>query len=133
LMDIGYTRIMESELDRIATQHADWREMLAGFYQRFSEALDHAHETMTHAKAEIQPAPYQCPVCGARTSFRFGKNGRFLSCSRYPDCDYAAPIDREGRPLLPEQVNVACPEDGSPMVLRTGRFGKFLASVNYPE
>lgn len=133
LMDVGYTREMEAELDKIADQHKDWREMLAGFYQRFSQALERAHETMTHAKAEVQPAPYQCPVCKARTSYRFGKNGRFLSCSRYPDCEYAAPIDRNGKPMLPEQVNVACPEDGSPMILRTGRFGKFLASVNYPE
>ena len=57
----------------------------------------------------------------------------FLSCASYPKCEYAAPIDREGHPLLPERVNVQCPEDGSPMILRTGRFGKFLASVNYPD
>jgi DNA topoisomerase I len=133
LMDVGYTRVMEEELDKIALHKADWRTMLAGFYQRFSKALEEAHEQMTHAKAEILPAKYKCPECGSRTSYRFGKNGRFLSCAAYPDCNYAAPIDREGRPMLPERVNVACPEDGSPMELRTGRFGKFLASVNYPE
>ena len=133
LMDIGYTREMEAELDKIAYHDMDWIKMLEQFYSPFAEALEHAHETMRHAKAETQPAPYQCPVCGSRTSYRFGKNGRFLSCASYPDCDYAAPIDREGRPLLPERVNVACPEDGSPMILRTGRFGKFLASVNYPD
>ncbi len=133
IMDVGYTRLMEAELDKIEDQNADWVAMLEAFYKRFSEALDTAMETMTHAKAEIQPAPYQCPTCGARTAYRFGKNGRFLSCGAYPDCDYAAPIDREGRPLLPERVNVACPEDGSQMIARTGRFGKFLASVNYPD
>jgi DNA topoisomerase I len=133
LMDLSYTRQMEEVLDRIALHKEDWRQKLAEFYGPFTEALEHAHETMTHAKAVMEKAPYQCPECGARTAYRFGKNGRFLSCTRYPDCDYAAPIDREGRPLLPEQVNVACPDDGSPMVLRTGRFGKFLASVNYPD
>src|SRR5262249_38954110 len=79
-----------------------------------------------------QPAPYMCPKCGSTTAYRFGKNGRFLSCTAYPKCEYAAPIDRDGRPLLPEKVNIACPEDGSQMILRSGRFGKFLASVNYP-
>ena len=133
LMDVGYTREMEAELDKIAYHDMDWVRMLEKFYGPFAEALEHAHENMRHAKAETQPAPYACPMCGSRTSYRFGKNGRFLSCASYPDCDYAAPIDRAGRPMLPEQVNVACPEDGSPMVLRTGRFGKFLASVNYPD
>ncbi|MHC5114467.1 MAG: DNA topoisomerase [Planctomycetota bacterium] len=133
LMDVGYTRTMEAELDKVADQHSDWVAMLNSFYGGFSEALDAAHETMTHAKAEMQPAPYKCPSCGSRTCYRFGKNGRFLSCGAYPDCDFASPIDRNGRPMLAERVNVACPEDGSEMVLRTGRFGKFLASVNYPE
>ena len=133
LMDIGYTRNMEEELDKIADHHADWRQMLAEFYARFTESLEHAMENMTHAKAEIEPAPYQCPKCGSQTAYRFGKNGRFLSCGAYPDCDYAAPIDREGRPMLPERVNIKCPEDGSQMILRTGRFGKFLASINYPD
>jgi len=107
--------------------------MLSAFYGRFSEALETAHETMTHAKAETQPAIYKCPKCGAKTLYRFGRNGRFLSCSTYPDCDYSAPIDRAGRPLLPERVDVAVPDDGSQMELRNGRFGAFLASVNYPE
>jgi len=133
LLDLGYTREMELELDKIAYHDMDWIEMLEQFYAPFSLALEHAHENMKHAKAEIQPAPYMCPKCGSQTNYRFGKNGMFLSCASYPKCEYAAPIDREGHPLLPERVNVACPDDGSPMVLRTGRFGKFLASVNYPD
>jgi DNA topoisomerase I len=133
LMDIGYTREMEGELDKIEDAHTDWRTMLHRFYGDFSNALEHAHENMTHAKAEIEPAIYQCPKCGSRTCYRFGKNGRFLSCAAYPACEYAAPIDREGHPMLPERVNIACPVDGSQMILRTGRFGEFLASINYPK
>ncbi|NNF43777.1 MAG: type I DNA topoisomerase [Phycisphaerales bacterium] len=133
LMDVGYTRSMEAELDQVAEQHTDWTSMLADFYARFSVSLEAAHETMTHAKAEMEPAAYRCPKCSNRTAYRFGKNGRFLSCSTYPDCDFASPIDRNGRPMMAERVNVACPEDGSEMMLRTGRFGQFLASVNYPD
>ena len=133
LMDTGYTRDMESELDKVEENHTDWVDMLERFYGPFKTRLEEAHEELTHAKAETEPAPYACPECGRRTSYRFGKNGRFLSCSGYPDCDYAAPIDRQGRPMLPERVDVKCPEDGSDMILRTGRFGKFLASANYPE
>lgn len=132
LMDLGYTREMEAELDKVAEQHHDWIAMLRAFYGPFTAALDDAMTRMTHAKAEIVPARWQCPKCGARTSYRFGKNGRFLSCSAYPACDFASPIDMEGRPVRAERVDVRCPEDGSPMELRTGRFGRFLASVNYP-
>ncbi len=133
LMDLGYTRSMELQLDKIEEQSADWVAMLHAFYGPFSEALESAHEGMTHAKAETQPAIYKCPKCGSRTEYRFGRNGRFLSCTAYPECDYSAPIDRKGRPLLPELVDVTCPEDGSAMELRNGRFGPFLASVNYPQ
>ncbi|MFV8749068.1 type I DNA topoisomerase [Nannocystaceae bacterium ST9] len=133
LMDVGYTRQMERQLDSVEDASVDWVEMLRGFYTDFSSALEIAHDGMSHAKAEIQPAIYQCPKCGARTCYRFGKNGRFLSCTRYPDCDYAAPIDRRGRPMLPERVDVVTPEDGSSMELRNGRFGPFLASLNYPN
>lgn len=132
LMDVGYTRQMERELDSVEDASVDWVAMLRSFYDHFSAALEQAHDGMSHAKAEIQPAPYKCPKCGARTCYRFGKNGRFLSCTRYPDCDYAAPIDRRGRPMLPERVDVVTPEDGSSMELRNGRFGPFLASINYP-
>ncbi|MCP3859030.1 MAG: type I DNA topoisomerase, partial [Phycisphaeraceae bacterium] len=97
LMDFGYTRDLEKRLDAIEEEHVEWREMLRDFYGRFSESLERAHEELGHAKAEIQPAPFACPKCGAMTCYRFGKNGRFLSCTAYPDCDYAAPIDRAGR------------------------------------
>ncbi len=133
LMDISYTEQMESKLDLIEDQHTDWVTMLQEFYGPFSEALAKAHDNLVHAKAETQPAAYRCPKCSSRTCYRFGKNGRFLSCGSYPDCDYAAPIDREGHPMLPEKVDVRCPDDGSQMMLRNGRFGPFLASVNYPE
>lgn len=133
IMDVGYTRKMESELDGIEDASKEWRKLLHEFYDPFREKLEEAHESMTHAKAETEPAPYDCPTCGAATCYRFGKNGRFLSCTRYPDCKYAAPIDREGRPKTPEETDILCPEDGEPMIKRDGRFGPFLASQNYPD
>jgi len=130
LMDLGYTREMEDQLDKIEDEHLDWIEMLERFYGRFSEALERAHEEMTHAKAETRPAPdeYRCEKCGSTLVYRFGKNGRFLSCSTYPECDYACPCDREGRPQLAEFIDVKCPRTGRPMIRKTGRFGPFLTT-----
>ena len=133
IMEVGYTRDMEQQLDDIEEKHADWIQMLKGFYGPFKKSLDAAHEDMGHAKAEIQPAPHACPECGNQTVYRFGRNGRFLSCSRYPHCTYASPIDREGNPLSPELTDVACPECGAPMLLRKGRYGPFLSCSTYPD
>ena len=130
LMDLSYTRQLETQLDQIEDEHLDWIDMLGQFYGRFSTALEKAHEQMTHAKAETRPAPeeYRCEKCGSSLVYRFGKNGRFLSCSTYPDCDYACPCDREGRPQLAEFVDVMCPKTGRPMIRKTGRFGPFLTT-----
>lgn len=130
IMDVGYTRDMEAQLDKIEEEHLDWIDMLHRFYGPFRESLSIAEDTLKHAKAEVMPAPpeYRCQKCGAELVYRFGKNGRFLSCSTYPTCNYACPIDREGRPRTAEFVNVRCPKTGRPMVRRTGRFGPFLST-----
>lgn len=133
VMDVAYTRDMEAELDKIEEEQHDWVAMLHAFYDPFKKNLEAAHQQTIHAKAVQEPAPYKCATCGATTVYRFGRNGRFLSCSRYPDCKYAAPIDREGKPVAPEQTDILCPLDNTPMIKRTGRFGPFLASANYPE
>ena len=133
ILQVGYTRDMEQQLDDVEEKHADWVEMLKRFYGPFKKSLDAAYEDMGHAKAETQPAPHTCPKCGSKTVYRFGRNGRFLSCSSYPDCKFAAPIDRDGNPVEPEETDVACPKCGAPMLLRKGRFGPFLSCTKYPE
>ena len=136
ILDVGYTREMELELDKIEEDHLDWIKMVQRFYRPVKKDLEHAMENLSHAKAEATPAPaeYKCAVCGAPTVYRFGKNGRFLSCSRYPDCKYAAPVDRDGIPrAAAETVDVACPKCGGPMTSRTGRFGPFLGCARYGD
>jgi len=128
IMDLGYTRQMEAELDKIEEEHLDWIDMLERFYGPFKENLEHAMENLQHAKAEVQPSDYLCPRDGAELVYRFGKNGRFLSCSNYPDCAYACPVDSQGNPRPVEYVDVRCPKTGRPMVYRTGRFGPFIAT-----
>jgi DNA topoisomerase-1 len=142
IIDVGYTREMEKELDQVEEEHLDWIKMLQDFYGPFKKALIDAEATLKHAKAETVPAPkeYTCPTCekeGRGKSplvYRFGKNGRFLSCSLYPTCNYASPCDRDGKPRpAAEAVNVACPKCGSAMTKRTGRFGEFLSCTRYGD
>jgi DNA topoisomerase I len=132
IMEVGYTRDMEQRLDDIEDKNLDWVKMVRDFYDPFTTRLQSAYDDIGHAKAETAPASHKCPRCGGATVYRFGKNGRFLSCAAYPDCTYAAPIDRNGDPVEPEMTDIACPKCGKPMLLRRGRFGPFLSCSGYP-
>jgi DNA topoisomerase-1 len=133
IMQVGYTRDMEQQLDDIEEKQADWVQMLRKFYGPFKQSLQSAYDLLEHARAETHPAPHRCPQCGGPTVYRFGRKGRFLSCANYPQCKFAAPVDREGHPLSPEKTDIACPLCGSAMLKRTGRFGPFLSCERYPE
>ena len=133
IMDINFTRYMEEQLDKIEEQHLDWLGVLRDFYGPFKQNLDTALEQMQHAKAEVVPSEYECPQCGQQLLYRFGKNGKFLSCSAYPDCKFACPCDKEGKMVEAKQSEHECPACGKPMIYRQGRFGRFLGCADYPN
>ena len=133
VMDVAFTRHMEEQLDKIEEQHLDWVLVLNEFYGPFSKKLEEATETMKHAKAETQPSDYTCPECEKPMVYRFGKNGRFLSCSDYPTCKYACPCDREGKMVEQVESEHKCPNCAKPLIEKSGRFGAFLGCSGYPE
>lgn len=133
IMDVAFTRHMEEQLDKIEEQHLNWVEVLHEFYGPFKESLEKAAEEMKHAKAETQPSEYTCPDCKAPLEYRFGKNGKFLSCTKYPDCKFACPCDKEGRMIQSEESELKCPNCGKPLIRKMGRFGPFLGCSAYPE
>jgi len=133
IMDIAFTRYMEEQLDKIEEQHLDWLAVLKDFYHPFKQNLETAQAEMKHAKAETTPSEYECPKCGRQLVYRFGKNGKFLSCSAYPECKFACPCDKEGKMLEEKVSEHKCPECGKPMVNKNGRFGPFLGCSGYPD
>ncbi|MHC4120146.1 MAG: type I DNA topoisomerase [Planctomycetota bacterium] len=133
VMDIAFTRFMEEQLDKIEEHHLDWVGVLKEFYGPFQENLDVAMAEMKHAKAETTPSEYDCPQCGKPLVYRFGKNGKFLSCSTYPDCVFACPCDKEGKMVEEAVSEHECPKCGKPMLHKRGRFGPFLGCSDYPE
>lgn len=132
IMDMAFTRYMEEQLDKIEEQHLDWVTVLNEFYGPFSKDLKTAGKEMEHAKAETKPSEYTCPKCSKPLVYRFGKNGRFLSCSGYPDCKVTSPCDRDGKMLVDEVTEHKCPNCGKPMVKKRSRFGIFLGCSDYP-
>ncbi|MDD5063802.1 MAG: type I DNA topoisomerase [Phycisphaerae bacterium] len=133
IMDIAFTRYMEEELDKIEEQHLDWLGVLKEFYGPFKETLKTATAEMKHAKAEVTPSEYKCPDCGKELVYRFGKNGKFLSCSSYPECKFACPCGKDGKMLEQKESEHKCPKCGKAMIERRGRFGPFLGCSDYPE
>jgi DNA topoisomerase I len=133
IMDIAFTRYMEEQLDKIEEQHLDWVGVLKEFYGPFKENLETASTEMKHAKSELVPSEYVCKECGKPMVYRFGKNGKFLSCSDYPNCKYGCPCDKDGK-IIEEKISEhKCPVCGKDMLEKTGRFGRFLGCSDYPN
>jgi DNA topoisomerase-1 len=133
IMDIAFTRHMEQQLDKIEEQHLDWVSVLDEFYGPFKKSLEHAGEDMKHAKAESTPSEYKCPQCEKELVYKFGKNGKFLSCSAYPECKFACPCDKDGKMIEQKESETKCPNCGKPMMNKSGRFGAFLGCSDYPQ
>ncbi len=133
IMDIAFTRYMEEQLDKIEEQRLEWLGVLKEFYGPFKESLETATKEMKHAKAEVTPSEYTCPKCGEAMVYRFGKNGKFLSCSAYPKCKFGCPCDKEGKMVEEKVSEHKCPKCGSAMLNKSGRFGPFLGCSDYPN
>ncbi len=131
VMDVKFTSYMEEELDKIEEAHLDWVHVLKEFYDPFKESLDKAQSGMEQARSE--PSKYACEKCNKPMVYRFGKNGRFLACSGYPDCTQSCDIDAEGRPVAQVIAEKPCTKCGKEMVLRKSRLGPFLGCAGYPE
>lgn len=134
LMETGFTRKVETELDQIEEAQRNWVEVVHNFYDPLEKDLATAESRMTHARAEATPSEYKCPECGAMMAYRLSKRGkRFLSCSRYPDCKGAMNVDREGKPVQLDITEFKCPTCQKPMIRRQGPWGPFFGCSGYPE
>ncbi len=128
----SFTAEMENSLDDIAEGKKEYEKILKNFYGPFRKDVrskQDAKKITTLAKAD---AKFKCPICGSQMVIKLGKSGKFMSCSKYPECVGARTI--EGKKIEgPKQLKEKCPECGSPLVRREGRYGKFIACSNYPK
>ncbi len=136
IFDYEYTARMEDHLDRIETGHEGWKDALNEFYTRFAKRLEVAEKEMRDLKTEETPTDEVCEKCGGRMVIKWGKFGRFLACSNYPECKNTRELPKaKGEETEPPPVveEVSCEKCGRPMVLKRGRFGEFMACSGYPE
>jgi DNA topoisomerase-1 len=128
LMEPSYTSGLETELDRIEEGELSFLKAMKNFYGPFEKQLHRAGTDMANLKVGIATDKL-CKKCQAPMLKRIGKNGLFLGCSRYPECDHT----EEPEQLEEPEDAPECPLCGAtPMVLRKGQFGPFWACANYP-
>jgi DNA topoisomerase-1 len=123
-----FTAKMEEELDRVESGDDAWVSVVSDFYGPFRAALDKVEAQSEDLKKELEEKTDKtCEKCGSGMIIKWGRNGRFLACSGYPDCKNTSPVDGV------QETDEICETCGSKMIVKEGRFGRFLACSTYPE
>jgi DNA topoisomerase-1 len=124
VLDVQFTARVEERLDGVEEGKEGWVVCVKEFYEPFSEALKAAAVQMRSVKQTPVPTGETCPECGKPIVVKWGRKGKFLSCSGFPDCRFARPLT----------TGVKCPEahcDGE-LVQRRSRRGIFYGCSRFP-
>jgi len=125
IVDIEFTAHMEDELDKVANENKDWVGVVQDFYTPFEQSLNSASQFMERVKLE-EITDEICPQCGKPIVIKFGRYGKFLACSGYPECKYTKPF------LV--KIGVKCPQCGGELVERKSKKKRtFYGCSNYPD
>ena len=137
----SFTADMENKLDDIAKGKREYAKTLGDFYGPFAKQVKEKNNTEKITTLGEADKSILCPVCGSNMVIKLGRNGKFLSCSRFPDCAGARTID--GKAMEPpKETGEICPacrqagqneKDAGKLIEREGRFGKFISCNKYPK
>jgi len=137
IMNVEYTAAMEEELDEIEEGRDNFLNTLNQFWKKFEADLKKAQAEMKDIKRLEEQTEEVCDKCGRGMVIKWGRYGKFLACSGYPECKNTRQLaggEGTDTPEVHEDVvGTTCPKDGQPMVLKKGRYGPFLACSRYPE
>ncbi len=128
-----FTAEMEDNLDEIAEGKREYAKTLRDFYLPFHKEVKAKEKLAKATTLGDAPEEFKCPTCGGALVWKLGKNGKFMSCARFPDC--AGARTAEGREMEgPKETGEHCPDctEGK-LVEREGRFGKFISCNRYPK
>ncbi|WP_395167439.1 type I DNA topoisomerase [Francisella salimarina] len=135
-VEYSYTAGLEKELDEIAHHKNDYLTVLNSFWKPFIERINKIAEDVSRKDVVQEELDEDCPECGSKLSSRLGKNGRFIGCTNYPTCKYTRRVDSDGKEIEKEEPTVVedrkCPDCGSDLHIKQGRYGKFIGCSNYP-
>jgi DNA topoisomerase-1 len=121
----SFTSEMEDELDEIARGERPYEKTLEDFYTPFTKEV--ARRTKEAGKiTDLGAAPkeFPCPKCGKGMVIKLGKNGKFMSCETFPECEGARTI--EGLEIKAPDAIGEDPESGEPVFVLTGPYGPYV-------
>lgn len=134
IMDIGFTAQMEDDLEQIAESDKDWRGLIADFWKDFLPTIETAEKEAFVPKILTD---HECPKCSSQLQKVWYRDRYFFGCSKYPDCDYSAPLEEVyfNKEDYAEDFDwdQSCPLCTKPMKIRYGRYGAFLGCTAYPD
>ena len=137
ILDTQFTAKLEDQLDEIAEGKSDWVGVLSAFYEPFNHALEAAPAVMNEARKDMEEESDEvCDKCNSKMVIKWGRYGRFLGCSNFPECRNIKRVGEDDAPAASEEepTDETCDKCGSPMVIKTSRAGgKFLACTGYPK
>ncbi|MBI4431179.1 MAG: type I DNA topoisomerase [Candidatus Omnitrophica bacterium] len=126
VMDTKFTAYMEEELDKIAEGRIPWANVVREFYAPFEKDLEQARLKIKDMRREDEPTDYVCDVCGKPMVIKWGRFGKFIACTGFPQCRYTRSIPTGFR----------CPEpncNGDLIRLQSKKRRSFFGCSNYPN
>jgi DNA topoisomerase-1 len=136
VFNYSFTAQMEDDLDKIANGKRSWKASIKTFWNPFEKKLKSVEEKSARVKIKVEKLGRKCPKCkDGELVIRIGRFGKFISCSRFPDCDHTEKYI--------EKIGVKCPEcikkdlpagrQGDVIIKKTGRGKKFYGCSRYPN
>ena len=119
-----FTAKMEDELDDIALGKAKYLETVKHFYDPLHKEIKIKEKTAKITNLGDADAKWKCPICGSDMIIKLGKNGKFLSCDKFPECHGAHKID--GGEIKEAEALGIDPVSGLPVFVMDGRFGPYV-------
>ena len=135
-VDYHFTAQLEEELDHVSRGDKQWKPLLQEFWGPFSSLLKQKEGEVSKSDLTTEAIDETCPECKRQLVVKLGKRGRFIACSGYQEgCTYTRNLDQGEKKEAAEPVfsEEACDKCGKPMLIKEGRFGKYLACSGYPD
>lgn len=130
-VDYDFTARLEDDLDAVSRGEKEWKPLLRDFWSPFKDRVDEKEDV---ERPDLELLEERCPKCDHQLAKRLGRNGYFIGCTAYPECDYTRNLDEApGQGETPELAGRACPKCTRPLVIKRGRYGKFIGCSGYPE
>ncbi|WP_303909031.1 type I DNA topoisomerase [Thiohalomonas denitrificans] len=135
-VDYDFTAKLEDELDAISRGEAEWVPIMHRFWKPFHELVEDKEKSVQRKDVTQEELDEKCPKCGQPLSIRLGRRGRFIGCTAYPECDYTRNLGESADQAATEPEKVegrTCPKCDSELIIRSGRYGKFIGCSSYPK